>query len=179
MVELLIQDQGKLIKIIKMSGSGQNALDFFIAYYLGAILKDDPESEIHIISGDKGFNPLLTHVKQQGAEHIRRCGIACKQIMAKIQQASAGPTVQSSSLQSENEAMEKIYLCLKKCNAAEPKTLPRTLQRLESTIKSHIKTTKIQDVQKVLNVLKKKQIITILDGDSKVTYNMEKIDLRG
>ena len=50
-----------------MSGTGHNALDFHIAFYIGRIVATDKDAYFHIISKDTGFDPLIAHLKQ---EHI-------------------------------------------------------------------------------------------------------------
>ena len=53
-------DNGKYIKI---SGSGPNALDFHIAYYIGQLAAQDQEGYFHVISKDQGFDPLIRHLR--------------------------------------------------------------------------------------------------------------------
>ena len=56
---------------IEVAGQGKNALDFHIAFYLGEYLAKNPTSTCIILSKDKGFDPLVTHL--QGREfQIRR-----------------------------------------------------------------------------------------------------------
>ncbi len=50
---------------IQMSGSGKNALDFHIAYYIGELAAKDPNAFFHVVSKDKGFDPLLEHLRQR------------------------------------------------------------------------------------------------------------------
>ncbi len=54
---------GNSARYIKISGNGQNALDFHIAYYVGELAGKDPDAHFHIISKDKGFDPLIKHLK--------------------------------------------------------------------------------------------------------------------
>ena len=50
----------------KIAGSGKNALDFHIAFYLGRIFETSPETICIVVSRDKGFDPLLLHVNSNG-----------------------------------------------------------------------------------------------------------------
>jgi hypothetical protein len=50
---------------IEISGNGPNALDFHIAYYIGKYAVEMPDAYFHIISKDKGFDPLVKHLKEQ------------------------------------------------------------------------------------------------------------------
>ena len=58
-----MQKLGKNANYIRISGSGQNALDFHIAFYVGELATRDPEANFHIISKDTGFDPLSKHLK--------------------------------------------------------------------------------------------------------------------
>jgi hypothetical protein len=60
-----IQPLGKNVEWIQISGTGKNALDFHIAYYL-AIHRDQPDTEHYIISKDAGFDPLIGHANGTG-----------------------------------------------------------------------------------------------------------------
>ncbi len=53
------------IRLITMAGTGSNALDFHLAYYAGRISVEDPKAFIHFITKDKGFDPLVAHLKSQ------------------------------------------------------------------------------------------------------------------
>jgi hypothetical protein len=65
-----IQPLGKNVEWIQISGTGKNALDFHIAYYL-AIYKDQSDTEHYIISKDAGFDPLIGHANSLG-QKVRR-----------------------------------------------------------------------------------------------------------
>lgn len=50
----------------KIEGTGKNALDFHIAFQLGRTIETAPDTECIVLSGDKGFDPLLTHLNKNG-----------------------------------------------------------------------------------------------------------------
>ena len=56
---------GKEARYVRISGNGQNALDFHIAYYIGELAASEPDAFFHIISKDKGFDPLIDHLKER------------------------------------------------------------------------------------------------------------------
>lgn len=60
-----LQPLGTRGRYIKIAGSGRNALDFHIAFYVGEIAVAEPGAFFHIISGDTGFAPLLQHLKDR------------------------------------------------------------------------------------------------------------------
>ena len=62
-----VQRLGSRAQYVQMSGTGHNALDFHIAFYIGRIAATDKDAYFHIISKDTGFDPLIAHLKQ---EHV-------------------------------------------------------------------------------------------------------------
>lgn len=50
----------------KIEGIGKNALDFHIAFQLGRTIETEPDTECIVLSADKGFDPLLTHLNKNG-----------------------------------------------------------------------------------------------------------------
>lgn len=60
---LSMQALASKAKFIQISGSGNNALDFHIAYYLGHFAFADENGFFCVISKDKGYDPLLRHLK--------------------------------------------------------------------------------------------------------------------
>lgn len=54
------------VDFLKISGAGKNALDFHIAFELGRTFETAPKTECFVLSGDKGFDPLLHHLNSSG-----------------------------------------------------------------------------------------------------------------
>jgi hypothetical protein len=52
----------------KIEGIGKNALDFHIAFQLGRIFETAPDTLCIVLSKDKGFDPLLTHLNKNGLQ---------------------------------------------------------------------------------------------------------------
>lgn len=70
----------------KISGSGKNALDFHIAFHLGRMFETSPETTCIVVSRDKGFDPLLSHVNSTG--------LCCRRIESFEELAmSSGPSL--------------------------------------------------------------------------------------
>jgi PIN domain len=66
-----MQTMGPRAEYIKMGGTGSNALDFHIAYYIGHLSAKDPTAYFHIISKDTGFDPLIAHLKSKNISAAR------------------------------------------------------------------------------------------------------------
>lgn len=56
---------------VKIAGNGQNALDFHIAYYIGELAAGEQDAQFHVISKDKGFDPLIRHLQSKGIKVMR------------------------------------------------------------------------------------------------------------
>jgi hypothetical protein len=68
---LAVNALGPRANYIRMEGTGKNALDFHLAYYLGQLVARDPEAQFVIVSKDTGFDPLIAHLRAQG-RHAER-----------------------------------------------------------------------------------------------------------
>lgn len=60
------------VDFLKILGAGKNALDFHIAFELGRTYETAPDTHCFVLSGDKGFDPLLSH--------LNACGMPCRRI---------------------------------------------------------------------------------------------------
>src|SRR5690606_27157964 len=68
----LLQPLGERVEYVQIESSGQNALDFHIAFYVGELSAKAPGGTLHVISKDKGFYCLVRHVKGKGFR-VKRC----------------------------------------------------------------------------------------------------------
>lgn len=60
------------VVLIPRSGSGRNALDFQLSYYVGYISARQPKARFVVVSNDTGYDPMLAHAKELGFD-ARRC----------------------------------------------------------------------------------------------------------
>jgi hypothetical protein len=67
----LVQRKGRAAKIIRISATGRDALDFHISYYLGKLSQEFPDDFFHVISNDTGLDPLLSHLTEKGVRAAR------------------------------------------------------------------------------------------------------------
>lgn len=67
-----MQGFGDKAQYVRITGSGRNALDFHIAYYLGALTERDPKGIFHVISKDTGYDQLIKHLKGKKINVARR-----------------------------------------------------------------------------------------------------------
>ncbi|MEP1230360.1 MAG: PIN domain-containing protein [Litorimonas sp.] len=66
----------KRSQYIHITQTRKNALDFYITYYLGTLTQEHPKAYFHIISKDKGFDPLIEHLTTNGFHVNRRDTVA-------------------------------------------------------------------------------------------------------
>ena len=85
-----IQRLGSRAQYVEMCGTGHNALDFHIAYYIGKLAAEDKGAYFHIVSGDQGFDPLVEHLKNEKVFVARVKAIA--EIKAIIQASMSAKT---------------------------------------------------------------------------------------
>ncbi|MCZ0945146.1 MAG: PIN domain-containing protein [Gammaproteobacteria bacterium] len=58
-------------EFVRCTKTGKNALDFHLTYYLGRLAAQHPNDDFHVLSKDKGYDPLIEHLKNKGAD-VRR-----------------------------------------------------------------------------------------------------------
>lgn len=66
--------------MIRIKGPGKDALDFRIAYYIGKFAEKDPKGMFKIVSKDKGFDPLVEHLRSEKIDCVRIETLATKVI---------------------------------------------------------------------------------------------------
>ena len=71
-----LQSRGRDGEYIQINGTGRNALDFHIAFYLGDLAAKNPEASFHVISKDDGYDLLLGHLRSKGIEAQRSATLA-------------------------------------------------------------------------------------------------------
>lgn len=64
LVEALLENAAS-VKLVRLSSSGKNALDFTLTYYLGRAVQEDPRAYFHVVSKDKGFDPMIEHLRSR------------------------------------------------------------------------------------------------------------------
>ncbi len=56
------------VDFFKISGTGKNALDFQIAFHLGRVFETSPQTICIVVSRDKGYDPLLRYLNENGLQ---------------------------------------------------------------------------------------------------------------
>jgi hypothetical protein len=111
-----LQPLGSQVEYIRAARTGRNALDFHIAYYLGKLAQSDPSASFHIVSADKGFDPLL--------DHLLSLGVSVSRVTSAVPRpVSANPRVLAGHLAT-------TLAWLKATKASRP----RTVKTLRSSV---------------------------------------------
>ncbi len=61
-----IQMLGTNAEYVPIARSGPNAMDMHIAYYIGKLLEQEPDAQVHVVSRDTDFDPLLEFLAARG-----------------------------------------------------------------------------------------------------------------
>jgi hypothetical protein len=152
-----LQAFGPDVEYVQVNGSGSNAADFHIAYYIGRLAATTPDGHFHVISKDKGFDPLLKHLGEQG--------IFCRRSIS-IADIPQVPAARSGADLVADRAKAVIENLAKRKSAK-----PRTLKTLRSTIKAHFGSQLMdEDLDQLIEDLERRGVIRIADG--KVQYEL-------
>ncbi len=146
---------GNDAKYIKISGNGQNALDFHIAYYVGELAGKDTDAQFHIISKDKGFDPLIAHLKS------RKIRIQRERDIGEI------PLLRVPTTTSMDEKVAAIVKNL----GGRGQSRPRKVRTLENTINT-LFTKKLDknELAALVKELQKRKLIVV--KQSNVSYKL-------
>jgi len=147
------QALGPAAEYVQIEGSGRNALDFHIAYYLGSTAAAEASGESFVISKDTGFDPLMRHLKTKG--------IACQRLAA----IGDIPGLKEAAIKPTANPVQRVLANFEKRKTARP----RTIKTLCSSIK-HLLGAQGTDeaVNKLVAELERLNAIKLTDG--KVTY---------
>lgn len=65
-------DAHSRVTLVPRSGSGPNALDFHLSFYLGYVAAKHPVAELVVVANDKGYDPMIAHTRLRGltAKHV-------------------------------------------------------------------------------------------------------------
>ena len=150
-----MQLRGKDASYVKITGNGQNALDFHIAYYLGELTLKEPDASFYIVSKDKGFDPLVRHLqsKKVRVERIRDLGDI--------------PLLQVSTTASMDERIAAIVKNLGGRGLSRPRKV-RTLQNAINSLFAN-KLDK-PELTTLMKELQKRKLVVV--DENKVHYNL-------
>ena len=156
-IELVKSTQalGNKLEWVSIDGNGPNALDFHIAYYLGAHAANNSKDEYFILSKDKGFDPLL--------KHVAKLKVKCRRIgtISEIEPLQR-PTAKNKRAPDSDSAYAKIIENLSQI--AETKR-PRNRKTLRGHVKTIIgKSQTDEKIDDIISQLFASRVVTDADG---------------
>ena len=167
-----VQHLGKNAEYIKIQGNGPNALDFHIAFYIGQFSAENSDAHFHIISKDKGFDPLIKHLESKQIQVHRHKAISEIPLPkpAKAKKAAAqGPKAASSAIKAEN--IQKIVEFL----IARGSAKPRKLKTLSNSINALFsKSLTENELKALIDELVKRGVVIVSSNQTNVSYRLKK-----
>jgi hypothetical protein len=152
-VAAAMQRLGERGAYVKISGNGPNALDFHIAFYIGVLSSKDPEAYFHVISKDKGFDPLIAHLRELKIPVLRSESI------------SDIPLLKAANSKSLPEKIDYIVSFLIQRGASRPRSVKTLLGTISSQFQKQLGD---DEVAAVLAELQKRRLVSI--NGTKVSY---------
>jgi len=152
----LLQPLGDHVEYIQISGKGPDALDFHIAYYIGELCAKDPTGYFHIISKDKGFDPLIVHLRSKKIRVVRSVEIS-EIPMLKISNATT---------------MDDRIVAVTNNLIGRGTSVPRKNTTLLNTVKAMFANEISGDeLQRIIDELIKRKLVILKDG--RVSYDLK------
>ena len=149
-----MQELGEKARYLQIAGTGNNVLDFHIAYYLGDLTARDENACFHIISKDTGYDQLIKHLKRKELNVTR-----CKDLFEI-------PWLSAVNKETQGEQISAIIDNL----SARGASRPRKMKTLKTTIKDLFgDTLETEAIDDLVEDLQNQKYI-IVDKDN-VTYS--------
>jgi hypothetical protein len=152
-----MQALGEQADYIEIAGNGPNALDFHIAYYIGELAAKEPDAHFHIISKDRGFDPLIRHLKGKQV-HVRR-----EKDLAEI------PELRIPDTTSRDEQIDAVVKNLRQRGHSRPRKV-KTLQNTINTL--FTKKLDQAELDAITDELKRRNLIVVRQNN--VSYRLKR-----
>jgi len=178
-----LQAFGNDAEYIQIEGSGPDAVDFHIAFYIGQLAAKEPKASFAIVSKDKGFDPLI--------RHLARLGIQCRRLPELPELTVAGPaqTVAPAAPvrpKAAKPAEKPAPRVAAKAAAIKPGTASSTRARAKAVVEHLRKSTKPAKLSTLRSSIKAwfkpaldekevEAILQSLQGSKKVTISGTKV----
>jgi hypothetical protein len=130
LVEKLMEHAAS-VQLIRLASSGKNALDFALAYYVGRAVSTHPAANIHIVSKDTGFDPLVEHLRSRHIHAWRHDDFATLAFPGASKTAPVAPKAAPVSLEDQ---LRRALEHLRKNATNRPKKKKTLLSHLKSML---------------------------------------------
>lgn len=143
------------VGLIEANCAGKNALDFVLSYHVGQWAKQDPTGYFHIVSKDKGFDPLITHLKQ------------LKVSAARYDEFDQIPVFVDHQKTTVNDKILLLTERFSKPGVGRPAKREKLLAYINATFSRQLPES---EVLGLVQDMQQRKLIAI-NGDNKVTYH--------
>lgn len=189
----VLQPLGADVEYVQISGSGSNAVDFHIAFYIGRMAASHPDARFTIVSKDTGFDPLIKHLvglkiacnrvasvgdpvkspNSSAVKSVAKAAVASKPKPAKnvvvtiLPEANGGSTKTKPAVPSNAARVTEVITRLKGMKAAKPAKLKTLQSSMKSWFKPALKPDEVVSVVAALRASKKISV-----NGTKVLYTL-------
>ncbi|MFC5695914.1 PIN domain-containing protein [Pseudomonas sp. GCM10022186] len=171
-----IQRFGDRAGYIQLDTPGQNALDFHVAYYLGRLAVEEPDAFFHIISRDKGFDPLIKHLKGKSIFAARSetiesmpCFSPPKIVSPPAPKLEPVKTPPPKAKKAVNESDVNLVIA---DLVGRKASRPRTIKTLLNTIRAKLGKQTAEEIEDIYLVLKQRGYVE--ERGAQVSYKLPK-----
>lgn len=155
----------------------ENALDFYIAFYMGQIMPYEPfNSHCVILSKDHDYDPLVLHVQKMfGKDRCERID-SYEELSKALGLASVKAAKTAEKKKQVKKEMETSHFDLQKALEKSLHTLekskPATIKKLQNSLKSWFKAECISDtdIQNLIAELQKTNVLKLAEDGNKIEY---------
>jgi hypothetical protein len=158
-LDLLKEKYNKVesIEPIKINGVGNNALDFFIAFYLGKYYDDFKNAKIIIYTKDGGYEPLKNHLLEKNINILRINNTTVRNIK--------NIELKTTDSNYANDINEKYNEIRQHFHPDNKHPRPRSLKTLRKYFEKDLKKINITkaDIEQIIKLMIKENIINITD----------------
>jgi hypothetical protein len=167
----ILQPLGNKVEYILTKATGNNALDFHIAFQLGVLAQKSPGSQVYVVSKDTGYDSLISFVNETKRLNIKRHANLVNIPGIKIERAKEAVleqeiTAETLALDTLEYKMNKAKKNLSKSGNARPRTVSTLIRSLNVMFNHGITE---QETQAILEEMQREGFINVAE-DGKVTY---------
>lgn len=163
-----LMDHAASVRMVRLKSGAKNALDFTLAYYLGRAVQADPNAYFHIFSKDKGFEPLMEHLKSRHIDLKRHVDVSTLPF-GPSPKADKAPQAQTKLSDESADLMNAALAHFRKRGDKNPKTRAKLLSDLKAKFG---KTTDDKGIASLIERLEKSGHVSINDKGA-VTYHLK------
>ena len=158
-----VQALGERAEYVQIAGTGRNALDLHIAYYIGRLAAQHPDAQFHILSKDRDYDILI--------KHLNATGVRCRRSGSLDDIAALKPAAPPKAVpvtRAEPDPLTTVIAHLRNLKNSRP----RKLKTLASTLKARFaKGGGDREVQALIEALQRRGVVQV--SGTNVAYQLE------